>query len=169
MVIIWIIIEVLFIFLFYELPPAKEEMTSEDKAHAALQGVKNESDNMPSRPSPNIQEAGLPDDDKSLKNHSKNDVSVSSSLLYSKNGPDENSPLIPRFSTTTQYNTNTNNQHDDVTIEGRGRSRSCWQSVKGAGRHLMWSISELLREEMVVLLAVLFVTIFSQTTTEVQK
>ena len=178
MVIIWIIIEVLFIFLFYELPPVKEEESGEEKPN--VQFSKHTSKNSPSKNVPggtsaNIQEAHTPDNNESLNDFSKNrkdmlgySQSAQVQVNIPNNGPSENSPLLPRLvvNQTAQYNTNSNNQHEEATTDG---GRSCWHLTKKAGSHLMWCFSELLREEMIVLLAILFITMFSQTTTEARN
>lgn len=162
MTIIWILLEVLFILLFYELPTMKEE--TEDKPLAQSQS----SSQLPNAPSPSIQREDVPD--QSLGDCSKSALSDAESAevqVTPNNCGSEKSPLIPHFSGTASYNTNCNNQHKQAAAgESRGGD-SCWQGVKRAVDKLVWSISQLLREEMIVLLAILFSTIFSQTTIEV--
>ena len=169
MTIIWIIMEVLFIFMFYKLPPIKEGITEEETS-AQSQKHLNTSPS-PNNPSTNIQEED--DHDQSLNEYGRNVLACSQSAQVAVNprsAIDETSPLIPHFSVkrTASYNTNSNNHHEQSTARRTHDNNSCCHRVKRAGSHLVWSISELLREEMVVLLAILFTTMFSQTTTEVR-
>lgn len=175
MFIIWIIIEVLFLFLFYELPTVIEN-DSTTKPQSPHHKTTPHSEHLPSGPSANIQQATIPGDSMSDYAKTANGLLVGSqsTTVEVQNGGDgtsEQSPLLSRFSVnkTTLYNTNSKNQTEEaVASESQVHVHpSCWQRLKKTGGHFVWSVSELLREEMVVLLAILFITMFSQTTTEV--
>ena len=175
MAIIWVIMEVLFVVMFYHLPPVEEELSAEkqrspkhktqapapvDQLHSgpmAAGNVQVEGD---------IQNESLGEVTKSTKDMFK----YSQSVQVQDGASSENSPLLPHFSVNRPplYNSNSNNPHEEaVTALGsEGNSPLC-EKIGSALRHLAWMISELLREEMVVLLAILFITMFSQTTTEV--
>lgn len=175
MTVIWIIVEVLFIFMFYSLPPVKEEL-SVDKQWSPKHKNAVQSNQLHSGPTAaahaNIQvEGNIPDESLGEVTKSTKDMfKYSQSVQVQDGAQNENSPLLPRLSVNRPplYNSNSNNPNEGtVTVKGNERKPSFCQRIGRALRHLAWMSSELLREEMVVLLAVLFVTMFSQTTTEV--
>ena len=176
MFIVWIIVEILFILLFFELPSVIENESTGKSQPPQLKTTPH-SEHLPSGPSANIQEATVPDE--SMRNYAKTISGQLGNTQPAKvevrrgddgGGASEDSPLISPHpvNRTTSYNTNSNNQNEEGAVSVSHEHCSCWQSVKKAGNHLVWSVSELLHEEMVVLLAILFITIFSQTTTEVK-
>ena len=172
MTVIWVIVEVLFVFTFYHLPPVKEEMVPADRAQPSKQRDVTQSNqphsgsltaNIPiegSIPSGSVSEVT-----KSTKDMFKN----SQSVLVQGGSKSERSPLLPRFSVNepTSSSSNPRTHEGAVTVPSDAVKPSlCWRMRKALS-HLTWMTSELLREEMVVLLAILFITMFSQTTTEV--
>ena len=174
MMIIWIILEAMFVVFFYELPPFKEEEESHDKSpsHRSV----TQSEHLSIGSSADILEENAVEDSLSEVTKSTKDMFKYSHSVQIQVNPEssqsENSPLLPHLSVqrTSSYNSNSNNQHEEATTKESASDNvkhSCCQRVKNAGSHLMWMISELLREETVVLLATLFITMFSQTTTEV--
>ena len=165
--------EVLFIFMFYHLPPVKEEL-SVDKQQSPKHKNTAQVDQLHggSSTAANIQvEGSIPDESLGEVTRSTKDMFKYSQSVQIQDGTQsENSPLLPRFSVNRPpaYDSNSNNPHEEaVTVRGGAMKPSSCQRIESALRHLAWMSSELLREEMVVLLAVLFVTMFSQTTTEV--
>lgn len=171
MTIIWILVELLFIFMFYHLPPVKEEL-SVDKQQSPKHNINTaQVDQLHVNVGPSAVEGSIPDESLGEVTKSTKDMFKYSQSVQVQDGTQsENSPLLPRFSVNrpSAYNSNSNNPHEEaVTVQGNALKPSCCQRIASALRHLAWMISELLREEMVVLLAVLFVTMFSQTTTEV--
>ena len=167
--------EVLFIFTFYSLPPVKEEL-SVDKQQSPKHKNAAQSNRLHGGPTAaahaNIQvEGNIPDESLGEVTKSTKDMfKYSQSVQVQDGAQSENSPLLPRLSVNRPplYNSNSNNPHEEaVTVRGNEGKPSLCQRIDRALRHLAWMISELLREEMVVLLAILFVTMFSQTTTEV--
>lgn len=173
MTVIWIIVEVLFIFMFYQLPPVKEEMVPADGVQSSKQRNTTQSDQPHSGSlTANVQIEGsissgsASEVTKSTKDMFKN----SQSVQVQGSNQSERSPLLPRFSVNGPTSTSSNNPrtHEEaVTVQSDAIKPSlCWR-IRKAFSHLMWMTSELLREEMVVLLAILFITMFSQTTAEV--
>ena len=166
MTIIWILIEVLFIFLFYELPTVKEEQT-EDKPLPQSPRHRSSSQLL-SGPSPSIQKEDVPD--QSLRDYSESGLRYAQSAevqVTPSNDGGENTLFIPHTSRTASYSTNCDDQLKEAATGESHQGGSCWQEVKKAGAKLVWSISQLFREEMIVLLTILFSTTFSETTTEV--
>ncbi len=124
MVVVWLIVEMLFLFCFFSLPVLDEASSS--LAHSLK------------KPSASINQTP-PLVHKS--SHHVQSVNEKTHLLQSNNGPS----LPPSPS-----------PHSGKVEVRKG----CWAS-------LSWRIYTLLREETVVLLAVLFITIFNQTAIEV--
>ena len=177
MTIIWVIVEVLFILMFYHLPPVEEVLLLE-KQRSPKHKNNAQVDHLHSGPTAAANnvliEGNIPDESLGEVTKSTKDMfKYSQSVQVQDGAPSENSPLLPHFSVnrppTYCNNSNSNNPHEEaVTVQAsEGKPNSLCQRVGSALRHLAWMISELLREEMVVLLAILFITIFSQTTTEV--
>lgn len=179
MTFIWVIVEVLFILMFYHLPPIKEELTVDEqrspkhKNRAQVDQLHNAG---PPISAANIQvEGNIPDESLGDVTKSTKDMFKYSQSVQVQDGgaQSENSPLLPHFAETKSppyYNSNSNNPNPHEAaeaIQGNDERRSFCQRIRSALRHLVWMISELLREEMIVLLAILFITMFSQTTTEV--
>lgn len=148
MMILWIILEVMFLLLFRELPPVE----TGDKQNARH---KNNSQN---EHQPNGQSARDDVPYQSLDDCSASMLIVQATQINSISDRSETSPLIPHLSSNRYQSCNmsSSSQRNDVL--------HCHRT----GSHLVWLISELLREEMVVLLGILFITMFSQTTTEVR-
>ena len=159
--------------MFYSLPPVTDEL-SIDKQRSPRHKTAAQSNQLHSGPTEaaNIQiEGNIPDESLGEVTKSTKDMfKYSQSVQVQDGAQSENSPLLPRLSVNRPplYNSNSNNPNEEsVTVQSNEGKPSFCQRIGRALRHLAWMISELLREEMVVLLAVLFVTMFSQTTTEV--
>ena len=207
MMLVWIIIELLVLFLFYEFPPVKEEECSEE-SNPSPSSVEPHS---PCRTNTGNGDTDIDDKeyhvtpvqsdsssgkdnscelDQSKKNYNRTDCEPPDSNLE-----DEKSPLLlpSRPSTGLSINRTPNLSRRDPALPGNtlygtfedsvakedmedSSSRtpnsvaarlSFWERVMKTQKHLWWLLLEFLREEIVVLLSVLFVTMFNQTTIEV--
>ena len=140
MVIIWIIIELLFVFLFFSLP------------------------SIPDVPVPSQADPSSADNTPEIQKKSEGDVALSRSTKNvfksaSVSQSDERTPLLtsnsPAVSETPVKILDSKDSEEDVG----------W--LLRTYRGIRWRVLELLTEELVVLLAVLFNTMFNQTAIEV--
>lgn len=179
MTFIWIIVEVLFVLMFYHLLPVKEKLTIDEQRspkHKNKAQVDQLHNTGPPIAAANIQvEGSIPDESLGDVTKSTKDMFKYSQSVQAQDGgaQSENSPLLLHFSVNKPPpyydNSNSSNPHEEAAaVQGNDERPSFCQRIGSALRHLVWMTSELLREEMVVLLAILFITMFSQTTTEVR-
>ena len=147
MVIVWVLMEVLFLFLFFSLPTIPDTTQSEPSDSPA-------SDHTPSSDhilinSMKPSEGGVPSYQPPSENFESRSSNESTPLLSKKN------PAIAHSSAPTYYT-------EGVAESGSGRGW-CSQLYHG----IRWRVLELMKEELVVLLAILFNTMFNQTAIEV--
>lgn len=140
MVIIWVFLEVLFLFFYFSLPPVGQDKKSDILDQSKSHGVE-----------PASSTCHEEDDESDFKN----DNSTESSPLV---GPGQIQSSLAGGD-TTNYGTmppNTEKPH-----------KSCSATLAGLIKHFLWLVSELIREEPVVLLGVIFIALFDNLTLEV--
>lgn len=209
MMLVWIIIELLVLFLFYEFPPVKDEQECTEESNSSPSSEKPQSP--PCRTNADDGDTDIDDkvhhvtpsdsssESSGKDNYSELDESGKTSENYDNADcelPDSNgekslllpsrpaaglsinrTPNLSRRS-PIQPNTLYGTFEDSVAKEDLENSSSqtsnsvavrlsFWERVGKAQKHLLWLMSEFLREEIVLLLSVLFVTMFNQTAIEV--
>ena len=150
MAIIWAVIEVMYLFLFTHLPTVKEE--EEETAQSSPNTIVNGDSIEPDEKKCSLNgepPSGLQDSDYSTARHS----SIA----------DEKSPLLPDPSHQMQYKIQTNE------LELQKTERNLCDRLSREVNNLLWLVKELMREEIVLLLALLFFTFFNQMTMEVRR
>ena len=166
MTVAWIVIEIMFLALFYQLPSAVEPATSGENneqstrvASHQIQGTEEEE-----KGQNGFVAAGVPSTPKEEKKKKPPSLAKSGKLLVSLNAnAGEASPLLRDPHRNANYSINRPNQPDtEAGSEVRGASR-----LARARGYVRFVMSRMVREEIVVLLAVIFLTIFSQTVIEV--
>jgi len=210
MMLVWIIIEVLVLFLFYEFPPVKDEQECTEDSNSSPSSEKPQSP--PCRTNADDGDTDIDDkvhhvtpSDSSSESSGKDncselDQSGKTSENYDNDWelPDSNfdgekSLLLPSrpaagLSINRTPNLSRRSPIQPITLYGTFEDSvakedlenssaqtsnavavrlSFWKRVGKAQKHLLWLVSEVLREEIVLLLSVLFVTMFNQTAIEV--
>ena len=170
MMVIWIIVEVMFLLMFYELPPINQDEEKDD----VKDDVKNEGEN-----NSTSEERSLQQSDTSVKmdsdgisisqTQSTKDLFVNSPRNCNPRNQDtkvnERTPLLPGESSGSinksadDYGTRTEDDKMGVAVE--------LTKLQRVQKRVLWLLSEFMREEIVVLLAIIFVTVYNQTTIEV--
>lgn len=170
MTVVWVVLEMMFLFLFYQLPSAIEPVDSDSDKKKQQSNVTD-------------------DDSKELSlssssecEQSKNDTSIDGKGIYkntSKQVVDidsatgETTPLLSAQMNKHRYSLNKDLEKSESVTEGGHVSDGYYTKVPGNDRlaksqhYSVFVASRMIREEIVVLLAVLFLTVFSQTAIEV--
>lgn len=170
MVLVWTFIEILFIFLFFHLPTIKDEEDETAPATENTQEVtkeeeaeeEEEGEEVKTSSTSGIYSNAVAADSSRSGRGSSHSLTSSSEDHAGLNM--ENEPLIARKSPNIQYGT----QPQEESYQPVKKRKSLWHSeIVGLVKHVLWALNEMLREEVVILLAVLFITLFNQMTLEV--
>ena len=187
MVVIWIVLELMFVIMFYQLPSAVEdENESEDSAHTNKTSSENEertnkataSDSSEDLTSGEVYGQSVNSGSDTIQIHSPVDRKPDNNIAYTEPDTGETTPLLSaQHNTRTKYSLNRDTEksvsvhvHDGALVKPEvsgARRFNCGRLARQAQRYVMFIASQMVREEIVVLLAVLFMTIFSQTAIEV--
>ena len=148
MVIIWASIEVMYLFLFTHLPTVKEDEEEEEEGEVTQTppntSINDDFDEKKDLTTVSLNEelpSGLQDSDYSSARHSSK--------------ADEKSPLL-----------SDNIQGSEHVVHGT--KSNLYNRLSRDISKLLWLVNELMREEIVLLLALLFFTFFNQMTMEVR-
>lgn len=168
MVAVWIIVEAMFLVFFYELPPISHE--------------EEESSDSKTRKSPS-EELGSESLDGTIRVEPEDEVLANQPHLatinptgvlqttvstdYHSKSLDESAPLLSSEAKSPTYGGATVVATDEA-LEGRHTPEPVLLGSK-LKRRLLYLLSEFIREEIIVLLATLFITIFNQTSIEVSS
>ena len=186
MTVVWVILEVMFLFLFYKLPSAvevsilhqdEEEEEEEEGEGEGERGGKHTGSGTRyasirggSEGEREAVAAGAPVQREANFKREKKKRSLAKSAVRSKSAVKETTPLLRDTQNTSNHSVNRESSSQLVDDGGGGRSR---EEGGGRGRlarvvrYVRFVASQIIREEIVVLLAVLFLTMFSQTAIEV--
>lgn len=164
MTVMWIVLELMFLLMFYQLPSAVENEEEE---------VNNHTSKCPSSTS-ETRTGGLrtqqgPDDVEEGRNSNRNSVThpQPSCQVHIAGEENERTPLFPR-NTSLSVNQDVGSASEVERAPERMSERSPIHSrLSKAQQYVILVASEIVKEEIVVLLAVLFITVFSQTAIEV--
>ena len=185
MVVIWIVLELMFVIMFYQLPSAVEdENESEDSAHTNKTSSENEERTNKATASDSSEDSGevygqnVNSGSDTIQIHSPVDRKPDNDVAYTEPDTGETTPLLSaQHNTNTKYSLNRDTEksvsvhvHDGVQVKpefGGAKRFDCGRLARQALRYVMFMASQMVREEIVVLLAVLFMTMFSQTAIEV--
>lgn len=171
MVAVWIIVEAMFLVFFYELPPISHEeeessdsktrkSPSEELGSESLDGticVEPEDEVLANQPHlATINPTGV--------------LQTTVSTDYHSKSLDESAPLLSSEAKSPTYGGATVVATDEAkgALEGRHTPEPVLLGSK-LKRRLLYLLSEFIREEIIVLLATLFITIFNQTSIEVSS
>ncbi len=197
MMVVWIIVEVLFLILFYELPQVKEKEEEESqKSYVCSTG--NASRTQAS--STGLDRSGRESLETTIREEEedkdnvlfkqppletiKTSGALKSSLLVNDHDQrerrilDEKAPLLPneanRLVSSTYGGTQTTaveaKKEEKEDLEGGQAPKLTLpeHGIRRARSYVLWLLSEFIREDIVVLLATIFVTIYNQTAIEVR-
>ena len=154
MTVIWVVIEIMFLFMFYQLPSAIEPMVVEN---SSVNGDLNRNTSV-RQTSSGDGKAGLLVTLGPKPTGKKNILAKSAVGLSSNAG--ESSPLLRDPQKTPNYSVNRGG-----AVAGAGREG---QAKRPKGRaYVKYVVSQMVQEEIVVLLFVLFITIYTQMVLEV--
>lgn len=167
MTVVWVVLEVMFLILFYQLPSAIEPVNDSDTKTGTVDGERTKGSD------DDVSEQG------EKKDRSRNGERTCSPIgRISKNvrvdaATGEVTPLLSAQQITRNYSMNRISEHlvegahDPVERVGSSVRISGYQRLMKARHYIVFVASQTVREEIVVLLAVLFLTVFSQTAIEV--
>lgn len=168
MTVLWVILEVMFLFLFYQLPSAVEPVgiDSDSKQQSSASEDKEKCTDLSDENS--VCEKNRTTDGETVrKNTLKQSVDVDSST-------GETTPLLSTQRNVHRYSLNkdieqsvTKEGHDSIERGGDTTGVSGYDRLTKARRYIVFVVSRIIREEIVVLLALQFLTVFSQTAIEV--
>jgi hypothetical protein len=154
MTVIWVVIEIMFLFMFYQLPSAIEPMVVEN---SSVNGDLNRNTSA-RQTSSGDGKAGLLVTLGPKPTDKKNILAKSAVGLSSNAG--ESSPLLRDPQKTPNYSVNRGGAVAGAGREGRAKR------PKGRA-YVKYVVSQMVQEEIVVLLFVLFITIYTQMVLEV--
>ena len=143
MVVIWIVLELMFVIMFYQLPSAVEdENESEDSAHTNKTSSEMEEITNKATASDSSEDLTSGEVYGQSVNSGSDDRKPDNNIAYTEPDTGETTPLLSA-------------QHKIHSL------------ARQALRYVMFVASQMVREEIVVLLSVLFMTMFNQTAIEV--
>ena len=157
MTVMWLVIEIMFLFLFFQLPSAVEPVLIQDGSEEPANGttITQEMADEEEKEKELVVTGGR----KPSKNKKKKRSLAKSAVGLGPNA-DESTPLLIDRQTTTRFSVNRADVPASGAVSRGGR-------LGKAGAYVRFVTSRMVREEIVVLLAVTFLTIFSQTVIEV--
>ena len=167
MTIVWLIIEAMFLFLFYQLPSVIEseqpdvKRTNRDK-HKATSFQDNSVKTVSGSCESDVYQSLKSNESTSLYVDSTTGeeatplLSTQPNTYYSLNRGSEKQPPLPSEET-----------HNSNNVGAGSESTSDDGNVLRGWNYVVFVVSSMVREEIVVLLAVIFLTVFSQTAIEV--
>ena len=158
MTVIWVVIEIMFLFMFYQLPSAIEPMVVENSSVNGDRNRNTSSHQTSSRDKEESGKAGLLVTLGPKPTDKKNSLAKSAVRLSSNAG--ESSPLLRDPQKTPNYSVNRGGSVAGAGREGRAKG------PKGRA-YVKYVVSQMVKEEIVVLLFVLFITIYTQMVLEV--
>jgi ceroid-lipofuscinosis MFS transporter 7 len=153
MTVIWVVIEIMFLFMFYQLPSAIEPMVVENSSVNGDRNRNTSSHQTSSRDKEESGKAGLLVTLGPKPTDKKNSLAKSAVRLSSNAG--ESSPLLRDPQKTPNYSVNRGGSVAGAGREGRAKG------PKGRA-YVKYVVSQMVKEEIVVLLFVLFITIYTQ-------
>ena len=162
MTVVWIILEIMFLVMFYKLPSAVEVPVppQDEGSNHGGDGTR-----------PRTQQANVTGDERgerdvvasrtqsSRNSNHKKKRTLTKSAKSTKSATEETTPFL-RDPQANSVNIDIESSSQSVNESGRGR-------LTRATQYVIFVVSQIIREEIVVLLAVLFLTMFSQTAIEV--
>ena len=164
MTVIWLVIEVMFLFLFYQLPSAVEPV--EHKGTDNGTGYQEQSTKLDNA------SVSIDESDSYKGGHEKRTYKGGTSVQIDSTTGEEYTPLLSA-QPNTKYSINTDfKKQPQSTSEGAnhremtGGDSENGKLLRGCS-YVVFVASQMIREEIVVLLAVIFLTVFSQTALEV--
>lgn len=171
MTVLWVILEVMFLFMFYQLPSAVEPV-----------GIDSDSKQQSSASEDKEKYTDLSDEN-SVCEKNKNDVNIDGKTVNENtskwsvdvdSATGETTPLLSTQRNVQRYSLNKDIEQsesvvteEDIERGGDTTGVSGYSRLTKARRYIVFVVSRIIREEIVVLLAVLFLTVFSQTAIEV--
>ena len=140
MMIIWVLLEILFLFFFFSLPPVVENRKSDISDQSKTSRI-------------------VP---VSVDHHEEDDKSDF------KNGESiENSPLVGPGQIQSLLSGRGSTSYGTVSSNAEEPHKNCYVALAGLIKHFLWLVSQLIREEPVVLLSIVFISLFDNLTLEV--